>query len=123
MKVLLPIDRKPERRGRRRPPDDNRNIINGILWCLRTGAPWRDVPEEYGNWNSIYRRFRRASACGVWKTVAVALAESMAEGEALMLLGIWRGASFADENQEKGFGERGRGAPRGDENSCFAAHA
>jgi transposase len=36
----------------------NRNIINGILWRLRT-APWRDVPEKYGKWNSIYRRFRR----------------------------------------------------------------
>ena len=46
---------------------------------LRTGAPWRDVPEKYGNWNSIYRRFRRWSACGVWESVAVALAETMAE--------------------------------------------
>ena len=35
-----------------------RNIINGILWRLRTGAPWRDVPEKYGNLNSIYRRFK-----------------------------------------------------------------
>jgi transposase len=55
-------------------------MINGILWRLRTGAPWRDVPEKYGNWNSIYRRFRRWSACGIWESVAVALAEAMAEG-------------------------------------------
>src|SRR5262249_56820225 len=52
---------------------------NGILWRLRTGAPWRDVPEKYGKWNSIYRRFRRWSACGVWESVATALAETMAE--------------------------------------------
>jgi transposase len=59
LKVLLPVERKRGKRGRGRPPEDNRNVINGILWRLRTGAPWRDVPEKYGNWNSIYRRFRR----------------------------------------------------------------
>ena len=79
LRVLLPVEREPGKRGRGRPPEDNRNVINGILWRLRTGAPWRDVPEKYGNWNSIYRRFRRWSACGVWESVAVALAETMAE--------------------------------------------
>ena len=79
LRVLLPVEREPGKRGRGRPPEDNRNIINGVLWRLRTGAPWRDVPEKYGNWNSIYRRFRRWSACGVWESVAVALAETMAE--------------------------------------------
>jgi transposase len=81
LKGLLPIERAPGKRGRGRPPKDNRNIINGVLWRLRTGAPWRDVPEKYGNWNSIYRRFRRWSACGVWESVAIALAETMAESE------------------------------------------
>jgi transposase len=79
LRVLLPVEREPGKRGRGRPPEDNRNIINGILWRLRTGAPWRDVPEKYGNWNSIYRRFRRWSASGVWESVAVALAETVAE--------------------------------------------
>ncbi len=79
LKILLPVEREPGKRGRGRPPEDNRNVINGILWRLRTGAPWRDVPEKYGNWNSIYRRFRRWSACGVWESVAIALAETMAE--------------------------------------------
>jgi transposase len=51
--VLLPVERKSGKRRRGRPPEDNRNIINGILWRLRTGAPWRDVPEKYGKWNSI----------------------------------------------------------------------
>ena len=41
------------------PRVDDRRVLNGIFWRLRTGAPWRDVPEKYGNWNSIYRRFRR----------------------------------------------------------------
>jgi transposase len=45
LKMLLPVERDPGKRGRGRPPEDNRNIVNGILWRLRTGAPWRDVPE------------------------------------------------------------------------------
>jgi len=65
LRVLLPVEREPGKRGPGRPPEDNRNFINGILWRLRTGAPWRDVPDKYGNWNSVYRRFRRWSASGV----------------------------------------------------------
>jgi transposase len=41
-------------RGERGPPiPDKRRTVNGILWVLRTGAPWRDMPERYGNWNSV----------------------------------------------------------------------
>ena len=79
LKALLPVEREAGKRGRGRPPEDNRNIINGVLWWLRTGATWRDVPEKYGNWNSIYRRFRRWSASGVWESRAIVLAETMAE--------------------------------------------
>ena len=79
LKSLLPVEREAGKRGRGRPPEDNRNIINGILWRLRCGTAWRDVSEKYGNWNSIYRRFRRWSASGVWESVAVTLAETMAE--------------------------------------------
>jgi transposase len=77
LKDLLPIE--PENRGRGRRPEQNRSIINGILWRLRCGAPWRDVPPKYGRWNTIYRRFRRLSEAGVWETVAVTLAEIMAD--------------------------------------------
>ena len=77
LKGLLPIE--PENRGRGRPPEQNRSIINGILWRLRCGAPWREVPPKYGSWNTIYRRFRRWSEAGVWETVAVTLAEVMAD--------------------------------------------
>ena len=48
---------------------------------------------------------------------------SITGGEVLKLLENWRGASFADENQQTGFGEPGKGAPHGNENTCFAAHA
>ena len=72
---LLP----PERGHRGRPPLDRRGTINGILWRLRTGTPWRDVPERYGKWNSIARCFRRWSASGIWEAVATMLAEAMAD--------------------------------------------
>ena len=52
LKDLLPIERK--NRSRRRAPEHNRSIINGILWRLRCGAPWHHVPPKYGSWNTIY---------------------------------------------------------------------
>jgi len=57
LKDVLPIERK--NRSRDRPPNQNRSIINGILWRLRCGAPWHDVSPKYGSGNTIYRRFRR----------------------------------------------------------------
>ncbi len=38
---------------------DNRQFLEAILWMVRTGSPWRDLPDSYGNWNSIFQRFRR----------------------------------------------------------------
>ena len=49
-------------RGKRGPPiSDKRRTVNGIPWVLRTGAPWRDMPARYGNWNSVFVRFTRWS--------------------------------------------------------------
>jgi len=45
---------------------DHRRTINGILWRLRTGAPWRDLPERYGPWQTCYERFRRWQQDGTW---------------------------------------------------------
>ena len=57
-------------RGERGPPvRDKRRTVNGILWVLRTGAPWRDMPKRYGNWNSVFVRFGRWSKLGVWDAV------------------------------------------------------
>jgi len=75
LKDLLPAER-----GRRnRPAFDNRPIVNGILWRIRTGAPWRDVPEKYGKWMTVYQRFRRWSEAGIWEAAATALAQAMAD--------------------------------------------
>ncbi|WP_426264709.1 transposase [Sphingomonas sp. PWP1-2] len=50
-----------------RPPEENRSIITGIIWRLRCGTTWHDVPPRSGNWNTIYRRFWRWSAAGCGK--------------------------------------------------------
>jgi transposase len=65
LEPLLPAE-KP-RTGR--PNVDHRWIINGILWRERTGAPWRDLPERYGPWSTVYSRFWRWRAAGVWDRV------------------------------------------------------
>lgn len=56
----------PENTGRQgRPRKDNRVIFNGIVWILRSGAPWRDLPERYGPWETVYSRFRKWMEDGV----------------------------------------------------------
>jgi transposase len=52
---------------------DNRRFVNAVLWIARTGAPWRDLPERLGPWNSQWRRFDRWAAKGVWGRVLDAL--------------------------------------------------
>jgi transposase len=71
----------PQRPAIGRPAKDHRLIVEGILWRLRTGAPWRDLPARYGPWQSVYTRFRRWQQAGVWDRVLAALqAQADAEG-------------------------------------------
>jgi transposase len=55
-----------------RSGDDNRVFVNAVLWIARTGAPWRDLPERFGNWNSVFQRYNRWCKSGVWPLVAEA---------------------------------------------------
>lgn len=48
-------------------------VINGVLWILHTGAPWRDLPGRYGPWQTIYSRFRRWQRDGTWEQILGAL--------------------------------------------------
>ena len=48
---------------------DNRLFVNGVLWVLRSGAPWPDLPERYGKWKSVHTRFSRWAKNGVWERV------------------------------------------------------
>jgi transposase len=50
-----------------KPNHDHRRLLNGLLWRLRTGVPWRDIPERYGKWQTLYSRFRRWQAAGIWQ--------------------------------------------------------
>lgn len=54
---------------------DDRRVLNGIFWVLRTGSPWRDLPERYGPCTTVYNRFNRWAKAGVWVRVFETLAE------------------------------------------------
>src|SRR3546814_16275110 len=54
---------------------DNRMFVEVVLWIVRTGSPWRDLPEAFGEWNSVFRRFSRWSAKGVWWRIFEALSD------------------------------------------------
>src|SRR5260370_31246230 len=56
-----------------RPSHPHRWIINGILWILATGAPWRDLPEKYGSWHTVSSRFYRWRRTGIWQHMLAAL--------------------------------------------------
>lgn len=75
---LLPLQRP----ATGRPAHDHRTILNGILWRLATGVPWRDLPERYGPWQTVYSRFRRWQQAGLWDRVLAALqADADARGD------------------------------------------
>src|SRR5207302_8823947 len=71
LRPLLP----PRQARRGRPPKDHRQIVNGLLWLNRTGVPWRDLPEQYGPWQTVATRFYRWRRAGVWDRVLAELQE------------------------------------------------
>ena len=68
---LLP----PERGRWSRPAQDNRRYFEGMLWVARTGSQWRYLPDEYGKWNSVFRRYRRWIKSGIFDAMLETLAE------------------------------------------------
>src|SRR5690606_16196243 len=71
------------RRGRR--PTLHRAHLEGILWILRTGAPWRDLPAAFGPWPSVYSSFRRWAVRGLWPTLLQAIGAKESDREYLMI--------------------------------------
>ena len=67
-----------------KPAHDNRRFINALQWILRTGAPWRDLPTDYGDWKNTHRRFSRWRDRGVWEQLLDALGDQ-ADLEWLMI--------------------------------------
>ena len=59
-----------------RPAGNHRLVLDGIFWIARTGAPWRDLPEEFGKWGSVYRQFRRWTLASLWELILDTLNDS-----------------------------------------------
>ena len=72
---LLP----PQKPARGRPAVDHRRIVEGMLWVMQTGRSWRDLPEEFGAWRTVYSRYRRWRSEGRWQRILGVLQESDSE--------------------------------------------
>src|SRR5690554_4851592 len=73
--IISPLLPKPARRGRK--PIDRRWILDAILYVLRTGCQWRQLPSDFPKWKSVYTVFRRWRQNGVWQQVHDALREKV----------------------------------------------
>ena len=83
IKDLLPPEKNPHGG---RPGKSNREMLNGILYWLNTGVSWRDLPERFGPWQSVYSRFRSWTLAGVWENVLAGLiAQDLVDETTLML--------------------------------------
>jgi transposase len=75
---LLPMDRRGPK------PKNNRQILNGIFYILRAGCPWRDLPERYGPYTTVYNRFNRWRKAGIWDKLMDAIVKAH-DGEVQMI--------------------------------------
>jgi transposase len=105
----------PPRQTRGRYYRDHRTILNGMLWVLHTGAPWRDLPERYGPWKTVYERFRRWAQDGTFDR-ALAQLQARLEREGRLDWELWciDGTSVRAHKAAAGAGEKSpAGAPAG----------
>lgn len=79
LELLLPVGKK----SGRPPVHSKRQLINGVRWRTRAGVPWRDIPERYGPWQTVYTLFRRWQRDGTWKRI---VADLQARGDASGLI-------------------------------------
>jgi hypothetical protein len=63
--LLLP----PQKPQIGRPNNDHRTILAGMLWVARTGSSWRDIPEEFGHWETVHTRYQRWRKAGIWQQI------------------------------------------------------
>ena len=73
IKDMLPPEHPKEGKRGRPAKCDNRTALNGMLWIARGGAPWRELPERYGPWQTVYSRFRKWKELGVFEAIFQAL--------------------------------------------------
>lgn len=76
---IAPLIRESKQRGRRvgRPRHSPRSVLNGILWVLRSGARWKDLPGEYPSYQTCHRRFQEWQSDGTFDRIAYTLAEEL----------------------------------------------
>ena len=99
-KIIEPhLENKAKRTER--PQADNRKLFNGVLWILRTGAPWRDLPEYYGPWQTVYKRFAQWQENGKLKELFDQLREG-ADTQDLCIDGTYIKAHRASAGAKKG---------------------
>jgi transposase len=87
-------DEKVRADGRGRPWADQRTVLNGVLWLLRSGARWEDLPERYGSPKTVHRRFQQWARQGVIERLLKALAEDLHERGRLDLKESFMDAMF-----------------------------
>jgi transposase len=106
LEPLLPRGKKPGR-----PPKwTRRQLIDGIRWRIRAGVPWRDVPERYGPWESVYGLFRRWQRDGTWARILAAL-QARADAAGLITWDVSVDSTVARAHQHAA-GARKRGTCR-----------
>ena len=111
VEAILPED--PVRDdGRGRPWSDRRTVLNGVLWILRTGAPWKDLPPRYGPCQTAHRRFQNWVRSGVMERLLLTLAQHLKEAGGLDLKECFVDGTFVPAKKggaalEKPSGARG----------------
>src|SRR5262245_48142221 len=101
--ALLAAAAMPQRRSRR-PWRENRAVLNGILWILRTGAPWPDLPDRYPSYQTCHRRFQQWVQAGVLKDVLSVLADALHDEGFLDVQEALIDGSFAPADDLLAFG-------------------
>ena len=109
VKNILPKDRvRPDRRGR--PWSDRRKVLDGVLWILRTGAPWKDLPGRYGPYQTVHRRYQNWVRSGVMEKVLLAVAQDLKDRGGLDLRECFIDGTFVPAKKGGAWSERLSGA-------------
>src|SRR3954451_15213607 len=109
LELLIPDPpRREDRRGR--PWRDPRDVLNGILWILRTGAPWKDLPERYPPFQTCHRRFQKWIEQGVLSAILEALALDLEERGQIDLSECYIDGTFVAAKKGGSASERPSGA-------------
>ena len=82
--IIAPLLAKRRRDRRGRKAKDDRHVFNGVIWVLKTGAPWRDLLPEFGPWQTVYKRFSQWAKLGIWDEVLHELSGD-ADWDAIMI--------------------------------------